>query len=249
MHNNDDTEAWNCKLSAAWAAHLRQHNLRSTDTVVELGPGFSDKLARGLATLAFCGQIVLVEPNAAAGAAAETNYRRWLPQAEIIRIERPLPECGSLVNHTVDVLAANHILDDLLLHAALLPDARADLFAEMRPGADCTPSFLNAWQCLLAHPMRLEQLGEQIAEEFTHYITALQPRLVLLNQYPSWRHAQHGLCAIHTHAAALLPRLAARLATSGYETAVSPATEISPAGAWLTGKKARGPAAITEKQQ
>lgn len=236
MKNNDDTEAWNHRLGTAWAAQLRRHGSRPTDTVAELGPGFSDKLARGLAALAFGGKVVLVEPNAAAGAWAVTGYRRWLPYAEVARLDQPVPASGGLWAGAVDVLAANHLLDDLILHAALLPEVRAQLFSEMRPGANCTPLFINEWRALVARPARLEQLRAQVAGEFTRYVAALRPRLVLLNQYPSWRHEQHGLQAIHTHAEALLQLLAAQLAAAGYEVTVWPDAGALPLGAWLIGK-------------
>jgi len=235
MKSNDDTDDWNRQVGAIWALSLRRQGLRSTGTVVEVGPGFSDKIARGLAALDFHGKVMLVEPNAAASTWVGARYRRWLPQAEVSVIDRALPEGGSLAGSSVDVLVANHFLDDFILNAALAPGVCVDIFAQMRPGASCSPLFIREWCTLLARPKRVAQLLVQVAEEFSRYVVELRPRLLLLNQYPSWRHDQQGLHGIHTQAIVLMQMLLTRLRAAGIEATELLDTNSLPALHWLIG--------------
>ena len=237
MNNNDDTAAWNQRLGLIWAAHLCRHGLQGGGTLVELGPGFSDKLARGLAQLEFAGKIVLVEPNDTVGAWAETNYRQWLPQAIVTRVSVSATKRAGLPVGKIDALAANHLLDDLILQASLPAQISAELFAEMRPGTNCSALFVAQWRALLARPVLLEQGCARAMLEFMRHIAVWQPRFVVLNHYPSWRHAQHGLGAIHTHATAVLQQLVPQLEAANYMTAVWPDEDALVGGSWLVGRR------------
>ena len=211
MHTIKEAEAWNSALGCAWAEQLRIQCLDVAGAVIEIGPGFTDKVARGLAAIGFRGTVVLVEPNAAAGAWALARYRQLLPAAAVQMVRRAIPAGQIPAPPAVEALLANHILDDLILHAALPPLSSQRLFARMKPGADCAPAFIQVWRELFAQPARLERLLAQVAQEFTAYVQELQPRLVLLNQYPSWQHGQHGLDSIHAPALRLMQLLEASL--------------------------------------
>ncbi len=235
MKGNDDTIHWNCELGAAWARLLRSQKLNPEGTILEIGPGFSDKIARGLAMLNFHGKVILIEPNTAAGVWAFERYRRLLPHTELTVVDRPLLGDGSLPGCFVDILAANHILDDLIFNAALPPDVSAGVFSHMLPGTNCTPLFIRKWRALLAKPERIERLLMQVVDEFTRYVIQLKPRILLLNQYPSWRHERFGLSGIHAQALALMELLATYLSAAGIETIWLQDPNSQPVVRWLFG--------------
>lgn len=211
MEKTNTADGWNTVLGYAWCRMLRGQRLSPAGTVVEIGPGFTDKIARGLAALNFRGTVVLVEPNEAACGWALQRYRRLLPQAEILVVRRPMPDSRIPHRRSIDALLSNHILDDLILNAALPLELSARIFANMRPGASCSQMFIRKWRELLAPSEPLEPLIAQVAEDFTNYVAEMQPRLVLLNQYPSWRHNLHGLSSIHTEALRLMQLIQASL--------------------------------------
>lgn len=204
MEQSNATDRWNGWLGSAWTRLLRSQGLSLRGTVVEIGPGFTDKIARGLAALNFHGTVVLVESNELAGAWAFERYRCLLPEAEIILVRRPMPEARIPHKHSVDALLSNHILDDLILNASLPREVGSDVFARMQPGAPCSKMFIRRWSELLVHAELLQELTAQVANDFTNWVAEMQPRLVLLNQYPSWRHNLHGLNSIHLQALRLM---------------------------------------------
>jgi hypothetical protein len=233
MNKPEAADSWSALLGDAWAEMLRGLPLGPSGTVVEIGPGFTDKVARALAALDFRGLVVLVEPNVAAAAWASESYRRRLPRAEIRVVTRPLPDGKILAGRRVDALLANHVLDDLILNAALPPDASAEVFASMTAGSACSRTFVGAWRGLLSRSGALARLTSAVAEHFTNYVEEMRPRFVMLNQYPSWRHETHGLGSIHTHALSLMGQLESSLGAACVDSAVSPDAGGSCPVRWL----------------
>jgi hypothetical protein len=233
MNKPNAADGWSALLGHAWAEMLRGSHLSASGTVVEVGPGFTDKVARALAALDFRGLVVLVEPNAAAAGWAYECYRRRLPRAEVLVVPRPVPDAKILVGRRVDALIANHVLDDLILNAALPPGAGAEIFASMTAGSACSRTFVGAWRGLLARSDELAGLTSRVAESFTKYVAEMRPRLVLLNQYPSWRHDARGLGSIHTHALRLMGLLESGLGATRVDSPVKPESGGSCPVSWL----------------
>jgi hypothetical protein len=205
-------DVWSRRLGHIWARELRQHEVPPAGTVVEIGPGFAAKIGCGLAELAFHGTIILVEPTDPARDVALKQYRELLPEATVLACHEPVPEAPPLAGRGVDLLAANHILDDLLLRAHLPGPDGDRVFARMLSGEDCSTEFMQAWHDLLAAPARLRQLTDQVTDEMCRYIDAVRPRLVLLCQYRSGHHVHAGLTSIHPHTMRVMRRLRDQLA-------------------------------------
>jgi hypothetical protein len=194
----EGSSSWNRRLGQAWMRVLRTQGFDPGGTFVEIGPGFSDKIAIGLAALDFRGRIILVEPNEAARSWAVERYRGLLPRAKVFGSLDPIPHCAAL-DGSIDGVLSNHIFDDLLFNAAVSGTLSLHMFSEMRPDAPCSPSFIQSWAYLLAMPHRSQTLAEGVVDDFMQYIDSVQPRFVVVNEYLSWRHSQCGLDAIHVH--------------------------------------------------
>jgi hypothetical protein len=159
---------------------------------MEIGPGFGDKVALGLASLRFRGTILLVEPNLAARAWAAERYRQVLPRARVEAVPARMQEVGA--GRGVDALLANHVLDDLLLDGSVPSPVSTLLFSTMRPDSACSPLFVETWSSLLA---RSRPAVRKVAREIEACIAAVRPRVFAFNHYASWRHAAPPLAAIH----------------------------------------------------
>ena len=214
---------------------LRSKGLNPAGTVVEIGPGFTDKIARGLVSLNFRGTVVLVESNELAGAWACERYCRLLPEAEIILVCRPMPDAKIPYRRSVDVLLSNHILDDLILNASLPPELSSGIFDSMKPDAPCSPMFIRRWRELLVHAELLQELIVHVAEDFTNWVAEMQPRLVLLNQYPSWRHDLHGLTSIHMQALRLMQLIETSLGAVCVDATATDGLSHESSVRWLIG--------------
>ncbi|HXM56682.1 MAG TPA: hypothetical protein VOB72_14895 [Candidatus Dormibacteraeota bacterium] len=204
-------EAWSRSIGDLWTDILHRIELSPAAIVAEIGPGFAAKIAFGLARLRFRGTVILIEPGDSARQRARAQYQKLLPAARIRTVSDAIPEARSLRGARVDVLVGNHVLDDLLLHAALTPVASAQMFARMRPGEACASRFVRCWRDLSRDQQRLGALVQRVADDFHAYVTAVRPRLVLLNQYPSWQHHSHNLDSIHRHSLGVMRALLERL--------------------------------------
>lgn len=206
---------WNHSVGLAWADILRACELDPNGTVAEVGPGFTDKIGHGLAELRFRGTVLLIEPTASARVWACERYRTLLPAAKVIGVPAPIDASTRWSDIVVDAVVSNHVLDDMLLYAAIEPGTRDALFGEMRHGEPCLPAFVRAWNDLVAEPIRLGRLVASVAEAFAQYVAATRPRLVALNQYPSWTHRRNGLPFIHAESIRVMRVLEGRLLEMG----------------------------------
>src|SRR5207249_67068 len=144
---------WNRDVGEVWSSVLRRHHLERA-TVMEIAPGFSDKIAFGLAALRFRGTMLLVEPNAAARQWAVERYRLLLPRATVVPVAERVRDVR--VSHRIDALLANHVLDDLLLDALAPPALCTPLFSTMFPDASCSPMFIETWRQVRASSPRID---------------------------------------------------------------------------------------------
>ena len=194
-------DTWTRRLGGAWAELLTEHGLDDGCRVVELGPGYSAKIAHGLGAVGFHGGLVLVEPNAEARRYAAGANRHVLPEAVIRVVPNLEDDLGP-----VDFLVANHLLDDLLLAACVGPTRSDRLFAEMVPGRTCSPEFVVAWRALLGR--RDDGLGAPaVVGLVIEAVHRVRPRYLVVNEYPSGRHRESGLTEIHNVSLGVLTAL------------------------------------------
>ena len=198
---------WNKDLGSAWANMLQSQQLDAEGTVLEIGPGFTDKIALGLATLDFRGRVILVDPSEPACRWAVARYRQLLPRAEVLAVNDPLPDSTALNGQCIDTVVSNHIFDDLLLNAAGPRTTSLQIFSAMRPDLPCSSLFLDTWNDLLSEPPRLEMLIIRIVDDIVTYLHSVHPNLVVLNHYLSWHHSQWGLEGIHTYGSRIIQEL------------------------------------------
>jgi hypothetical protein len=219
-------------MGAGWSRILRSAGVDRDATVVEAGPGFSDKIAHALAALGFRGRIVVVDPTPAAGRWLAVRYRQLLPAAEIVVDPFPLSSATREWG-TVHALVSNHVLDDMLLRLAVPPAVSGALFAQMRPGRPCSGTFLEAWRHIQENPAAPERLAGEAADEFARYAAAIAPHRVIVNVYPSWTHVRAGLASVHDYGLRALNRLEDRLSAAGFLAMAAPVPPELRNAAWL----------------
>jgi hypothetical protein len=122
-----------------------------------------------------------------------------------------IPETGDLACASVDFVLGNHIIDDLLLAANMTFNDCDPIFSAMCPGSDCSEKFSRVWGDILRSPASTSQTVNRVVGDLVRYVDAVQPRCLLVNQYPSWRHSRNGLNLIHDTSMQTMRRLERRL--------------------------------------
>jgi hypothetical protein len=209
-------DPWNQSVGLAWADVLRASALDPQGIVAEVGPGFTDKVGHGLAALGFRGTLLLIEPTTSARRWACERYRALLPMADVIGVPARVAEAASWTDIAdIDAVVSNHVLDDMLLCAAVGPATRDVLFGGMRPDAPCTSPFVNAWTTLVQDTHRLERARTAVVDELTGFVGAARPRVVAFREYPSWTHQTNGLAFIHAQTERVMADLEVALRNIG----------------------------------
>ncbi len=185
---------------------LAKHVSLNDARVVEIGPGYGEKVALALADSEFCGSLLLLEPNDRARHWALNRYRQLLPGAAVGTSQTGIGDPPDIAGN-VDLLVSNHIFDDLLFNAAVPAEAADSLFAEMTASSGCSTQFVDHWLALLADRGRLEELSHRVANDMVEFIEVQNPRMVIFNEYASWRQESRGLGDIHGACMTLLRTL------------------------------------------
>ena len=207
-------EEWNVQIGTVWESLLLTHAVDRRGIIVEVGPGFTDKVGLGLAAHGFRGTLYVVEPNAAARDWVTRRYRQLLDEAEVIAVEEAVPAASERLPVGVDALLMNHVLDDMVLRAALPAADRDRVFAEIRPDQPSPLEAARSWERLLADPDTLSRYRAGIVADVRGLLQRTRPRVFAASQYASWSLTANGFEAVNRLGAAMLHDLAACLGTT-----------------------------------
>lgn len=142
---NNKTDHWQQQVGSVWASLLLNHSLNCSGTIIEIGPGFTDKIGRGLAKLQFHGKLYVLEPNKVALEWVVKRYQILLPNASIIAVNKTTHHACSMLPANVEAILMNHVLDDMVLHAGLPPAEQQIIFSQIRPGESCLSQVKDTW--------------------------------------------------------------------------------------------------------
>lgn len=190
---NNKTDHWHQHVGSVWALLLSKHALNCSGTIIEIGPGFTDKIGRGLAKLQFQGRLYILEPNEVALEWVAERYQIILPHATIIAVNKTVQDACTVLPSAVEAVLMNHVLDDMVLHAGLSPARQQNIFSQTRPGESCLSQVKETWQALLEDPQYLLALKQEVVTDLYNLIYHTDARIVGMSQYKSWFLSQNEL--------------------------------------------------------
>ncbi|MBL7480715.1 hypothetical protein [Legionella bononiensis] len=202
-------QGWDVYMGHLWYNLVHFCNIKENDTVIEVAPGSSSKIAQALAKVPFSGTLYVVEPHTKVIEVLKDSYKKWLPQATIIFINDLLEQALHKLPSKPDFILANHPLDDMLLSAPLTSDELDELFDWASDMSTATfDTTINAWKKL---NNSIEQLTISKAHVFNTWQTSvsrLKPKIMILSQYPSYMMESKGLSELNRWGWELLQGLA-----------------------------------------
>lgn len=189
-------DAWSRHLGTVWSRLLHDWVPRD-GCVVEIGPGFSDKIAYALAELRFSGSLYLVDATSPALRRSIARYRELLPGARIEPVCLPVESAAARLPAEPSALVMNHLLDDLLLFAALPRTESREYFSRMRTNRIDRARCSTSWNTVLGDERVLESSKRQTVTAVRTVVDRLRPRLFAACQYDSWTLRRCGLSRVN----------------------------------------------------
>src|ERR1700722_11357387 len=103
-------KAWDGYMGHLWFTLLQFIGLSPGDTVVEIAPGASTKIAMALSELRFKGKLYIVDPATDVLIKTKKLYAELLPDATVIFIEKKLNDGLCDLPHSPACILSNHCL-------------------------------------------------------------------------------------------------------------------------------------------
>jgi hypothetical protein len=170
-----------------WRALASRHVADDT-AVVEVAPGFSDRIGRALRDIGFAGRLHVVEPNRHALRHTLERYAKLLPHARIVPHARCLADACDALACGRTVMLMNHAFDDMLLAAAVPRDLSERIFSRMRPGSAVDPFVHALWGILADAGPSAWSIADRVVDGLMRTLVRAAPRVVIASHYTSWYH-------------------------------------------------------------
>lgn len=179
-------KAWDHYVAALWTSLFTHSMLSKKGVIAEVGPGSSPKIAYALQKIDFSGDIYLIEPYPSALELITNKYRELLPHAQIHPLNCLLSESIELLPHNLDCIIAHHCLDDMMMAIDGSPQLFEQLFSWVNQDKlEIHPDFAAHWQQLHNNPVRLNHILNEILNQWILCIKHIQPKILMMSQYPS----------------------------------------------------------------
>ena len=202
-------QEWDHYVAKLWYNLISSLHINPINTVVEVGPGGSSKIAILLFYLHFEGTVYLIEPYEPALTCAIKKYETLLPRAKIVPMPYFLSDASEKLPNHLDLVIAHHVLDDMLLASAHDPADLNNLFHWITKKELIIPDFfIQKWSSLSQDSQKLASKKQAVLETWTNFISKKNPKWTLISQYPSMVIADHPLTAsLNTEASTILYKL------------------------------------------
>ena len=184
---------WNYFVGEVWAEIFLELDFPKKGIVVEIAPGAVNKIGHALDFYGFSGTLYVIEPNTKALNSILGKYKKTLKKAKIIGIRGPLDKAISLLPEKVDVIVANHPLDDMLLGKSLSPSMFSKYFGE-KYGSSIKRT-RRLWNRISLDKKRLKKIKSEIIKEYASLFEKVRPNWVVISQYKSQFFQSHKIFA------------------------------------------------------
>lgn len=169
--------------------------------MVEIAAGEVPKIGIGLAGINFRGTLILVEPEHNSAVKIYSQYRKLLPNANLTVLEFKLDDAMKLLPSSIDLVASNHPLDDMIVGEFLEDSAFQSFFNDhyVSPAEETR----LIWNQLEATGI-VERLKTNVLNSWENVLRHMQPKTLIISQYESFFFKKNGIEAPDRHALEVL---------------------------------------------
>jgi len=141
--------------------------------------GFKYKIAKALKNINFEGELYVIEPNKKAIEFLREKYMEILPNTKIYFLSNTLEDSIEYLPKRVDLLCANHCLDDMIITEYLKNNI--NIFNDKNVKEVLT----EKWNKLSEDKARLNQINIKVLENWKKLFRTIKIKKVILAQYRS----------------------------------------------------------------
>ena len=169
---------WEDFIGEIYAEIIKKSNLNDLNCVVEIAPGFKYKIANALKNLNYKGEFYVIDPNKKAIEFLQEKYTEILPNARIYFLSKTLEEAIDYLPSNIDLLCANHCLDDMIINEYIKNDI--EIFNDGN-----SERIIEKWKELAKYKELLNNVNRKILECFKNTFEKIKIQKVILAQYRS----------------------------------------------------------------
>lgn len=170
-----------------WLGVIREAGLSPESSILEIGPGESEKIGRALQMHNFRGTVYILEPSSLLGPRIADRYREILPHAEVRLLSltvRELIEKKDMPH--IDAVLSNHPLDDLILGEVVQKNEWDAVWGDTYSDPDAAMAQIrNKWRTLEDEPAFLLRVKDRVVSDLVALFSGINPSLFVIYQYPS----------------------------------------------------------------
>jgi len=203
MNNHKQNENWNQYIGSIWREIFKEIQFPKKGKIIEIAPGYMNKIGVGLQQYGYKGTIYIIEPNKKSLDTITEKYNQ-LEFNNVISIQSTLdkaipslPEC--------DAIVSNHPLDDIIIGKFLDKNSFDKLFDNhYESHIDIT---MTHWENLCADSKLLDKIKKETINDWNKIIEKVNPKIVLISQYESHFFQSNNLINPDIHAIEVLQQL------------------------------------------
>src|SRR3989338_7479662 len=171
------------RTSYLWRRILIENRLPADGTVVEVAPGYEQKIGAALSLFGFRGTLYVIEPDRNAALHIHDVYRHILPKATIHIVCKPMEEVVPKedIPSPIDAIVARHPFDDMVIASIV---KKKNFFSEEKDDGTRVSSAMQQMYAAIRDNEYATGIRTTVMT-WQHFINETQPRCVIASQYPS----------------------------------------------------------------
>ena len=173
-------DEWEWYIGKIFARLIEKVHNGKLETVVEIAPGYRYKIAYALKEFNFKGTIYVVDTNIDVLDYIKEKYKEFLPQSNIICVNKTFENCFEDIPNEFDLLLSNHSIDDMIIVEYMEKSYINNL------GKDDFRDILSeAWKELGKDTNMIENITNDVYLSFKRFFDNKKIETIIMSQYKS----------------------------------------------------------------
>lgn len=177
--DNIADDEWEWYIGQIFARLIQNTHKSSIKDVVEIAPGFRYKIAYALKEVNFQGNLYIIDTNNEVLQYINEKYRRILPNAKIICINKNFEDAFKNIPNEFDLLLSNHCIDDMII-AEYMNNYNKNLNSE-----DFRDMLTKAWIELGKETTKINEISKKVFSTFEKFFLNKRIETIIISQYKS----------------------------------------------------------------